>query len=511
MADSGSSVTSDSPTPVSLPSLSTVHCPPSTPSDVLIIGSGFGGCLTALGCQQLGLRVVVVDARRHPRFAIGESSTPLANLLLESFADRYRLPWLAPLANYASWKSATPQLGVGLKRGFSYFQHRPGEPFRPRADRANELLVAASHGPDDADTHWIRADFDHYLAQHVVAAGIPLIEATQLTELISTSGGWRVSGQPAFDGECRFLIDATGDGGFLRQQLHLPDATPQLQTHSRALFGHFRHVRPWDDIYRELGGDSQPHPFHADDAALHHIFAGGWMWNLRFDHGVTSAGFCLTSPLDPTLSPQAEWQQLLQRFPSIRTQYAAAECVAPDAGLIRTGRLQRLSGTIAGPNWALLPTAAGFIDPLHSTGNAHTLIGIERLLGILARDWNTPRLPSVLQEYARLVDLEIRRIDRIVAGCYRHFADFPRMIAWSLFYFVTAIWSENQHRRGDPALSFLCADDPQLEQLFQRITLALDDPAIPIDTALTDFRQAIAPINLANLGDPMKQNLYPYI
>ena len=61
-------------------------------ADVAIVGSGFAGSLTALALLQRGQRVVLVERGRHPRFAIGESSTPLANLLIEELADRYDLP-----------------------------------------------------------------------------------------------------------------------------------------------------------------------------------------------------------------------------------------------------------------------------------------------------------------------------------------------------------------------------------------------------------------------------------
>ena len=48
--------------------------------DVAIVGSGFGGSLAALALLKRGHRVALVERGRHPRFAIGESSTPLANL-----------------------------------------------------------------------------------------------------------------------------------------------------------------------------------------------------------------------------------------------------------------------------------------------------------------------------------------------------------------------------------------------------------------------------------------------
>lgn len=489
--------------------------------DVLIVGSGFAGSLTALLCQRIGLQPLVVDARSHPRFAIGESSTPLANLVLESLGERYGLDWLKPFANYTSWKQAYPTLGVGLKRGFSYFYHTRGEVFVPRADHANELLVAASHGPDDADTHWVRADFDHFLVQQVQAAGIPYFEQTRLGPLHAAGQGWRTSGfvattagdsSPRWECAARFLIDATGDGGYLTRELFIGNAVDSLKTWSRAVFGHFRNVTPWEDLYRTAGGRADDHPFPADDAALHHVFDGGWMWNLRFDHGVTSAGFSLDGPGDPTLTPEQEWRQLLATYPSIAEQYRSAELVAPAGGIVRTGRLQRLASRAAGPNWALLPYAAGFIDALHSTGNSHTLIGIERLIAALERHWNTPQLADELAAYDRLVRQEVILIDRIVSGSYRGFRDFPRMVAMSLFYFATAIWSEVRRRSDrDVPRAFLCADEPALQAAVQYCWRMVSDAGAATDDVVRQVRAAIGPFNIARLGEPKMQNLYPYV
>jgi FADH2 O2-dependent halogenase len=52
--------------------------------DVLILGSSFSGSLLAWLLARRGLRVALIDRDRHPRFAIGESSTPVADLLLEA-------------------------------------------------------------------------------------------------------------------------------------------------------------------------------------------------------------------------------------------------------------------------------------------------------------------------------------------------------------------------------------------------------------------------------------------
>ena len=90
-------------------------------TEIAVIGSGFAGSLTAAILQKCGRACILIDRARHPRFAIGESSTPTAGLILKSLAETYSLDWLAPLAKYGTWKRAYPDLTCGRKRGFSYF------------------------------------------------------------------------------------------------------------------------------------------------------------------------------------------------------------------------------------------------------------------------------------------------------------------------------------------------------------------------------------------------------
>src|SRR5438094_5157024 len=106
-------------------------------ADLAIIGSGFGGSLTAMVARRLGLSVLLLERGSHPRFAIGESSSPLANLLLEQLARRYDLPRLLPLTEYGKWQRTYPEIGCGLKLGFSFYAHTYGRPFVPRVARSN--------------------------------------------------------------------------------------------------------------------------------------------------------------------------------------------------------------------------------------------------------------------------------------------------------------------------------------------------------------------------------------
>src|SRR6476646_6882219 len=149
--------------------------------EVAIGGSGFAGSLLARVLAVQGYDVVLLERGTHPRFAIGESTTPLANLSLERLAVRYGLADCHRLATHGRWRTHYPELRRGLKRGFTYYRHHPGERFADRGLDSERLLVAAS--PDDSlsDTHWLRADVDHHFVREAGAAGVDYRERVELT------------------------------------------------------------------------------------------------------------------------------------------------------------------------------------------------------------------------------------------------------------------------------------------------------------------------------------------
>ena len=73
-------------------------------ADIAVIGGGFGGAIMAMVARQQGHSVVLIEKGVHPRFAIGESSTPLANLFLQQIAENFNLPQLLPFRRWGEWK-----------------------------------------------------------------------------------------------------------------------------------------------------------------------------------------------------------------------------------------------------------------------------------------------------------------------------------------------------------------------------------------------------------------------
>ncbi|HYE74393.1 MAG TPA: FAD-dependent oxidoreductase, partial [Blastocatellia bacterium] len=353
--------------------------------DLAIIGSGFGGSLLSLIARRIGLSVILLERGVHPRFAIGESTSPLANLIIEQLADWYDLPRLKPLTQYGDWKRAYPNITCGLKRGFSYFKHEAGQRYSPALERANQLLVAASPHNELADTHWLRADVDHFLVREAIALGVEYLDRTELQSVEwPTAEAVKLSGQRLGRDvtiRARLVIDASGPRGFLSRQLQIPESEFANYPITQALYSHFIGVRRCDEMPDYRVSDTPPYPI--DDAALHHVFDGGWMWVLRFDNGITSAGVALRDDFANELKlaeGRAAWPRLLEQFPSVADQFAKAEAIR---GFDYAPRLSYRASRAAGDNWAMLPYAAAFIDPLFSTGIPLTLLGIERLGHIL--------------------------------------------------------------------------------------------------------------------------------
>jgi FADH2 O2-dependent halogenase len=482
--------------------------------DVAVIGSGFAGSLFAMIARRLGKSVVLLERGRHPRFAIGESSTPLSNLLLEDLSLRYNLPGLTPLAKWGTWREAYPNVDGGLKRGFTFYHHKLGQPDVIHPDRRDQLLVAASPHDAIADTHWYRADVDQLFVREAQKTGVEYFDEVHLQCAAEHDHGMRLEGtrhgeKLAFS--ARFVLDATGPRGFLHQALALPELALPDFPRTQALFTHFLKVGRLEDLPIAAAGDTPPYP--VDDAAVHHVFDGGWIWVLRFRSGITSAGVAATTPLADhfRLSEGAPaWDRLMQSLPAVHGQFAAASAERP---FIHMPRLGFRSGAIAGKRWALLPSAAGFVDPLFSTGFPLVLFGVMRLAAILEAHWDSPRFSEALSTYASRTEGDLLATARLIGSLYASMANFPLFVSLSLLYFATASFAETARRLGKPELAsaFLLHDHPmfgtQSAELLNRARQVRGSDST--EKLISEVLRAIEPFNVAGLGDRRRRNWYP--
>lgn len=480
--------------------------------DIAIVGSGFGGSLLAMIARRLGRSVVLLERGRHPRFAIGESSTPLANLLLEELAQRHDLPDVSTLAKWGTWQKTHPDIACGLKRGFTFYHHTFNQLWKDTTDRGNQLLVAANPHDEIADTHWYRPDFDHYLVQQAQQLGVEFVDEARLDHVEFSSSGAELSGHRVnkpFRLHARFVVDATGPRGFLHRALGLAESPTNAMPATQGLYTHFESVRRWD----ELNPADEAPPYPVDDAAVHHVFDGGWIWVLRFNNGITSAGVAATEDLANELrfgDGAPAWSRLLNRLPSVREQFEGARPTLP---FVHAPHLGFRSATVCGGRWALLPSAAGFVDPLLSTGFPLTLLGIERLAKILEKDWDSPRLSSALHRYERQTLDELDAASALVGALYANLGDFKTFRALTYLYFSAAMYSETVRRLGNPERvgSFLLHDHPEFGLALRNCVEQSHQMNSAQDASCLHeaILRAIEPFNLAALGDTARRNWYP--
>jgi FADH2 O2-dependent halogenase len=517
-------------------------------TDLAIVGSGFGGSILAMIARRLGFRVMLLERGRHPRFAIGESASPLAGILIEQLSDRYGLPRLRPLSAFGTWQRTYPRVTCGLKRGFTYFKHEAGRPYRCAPGRANQLLVAASPSDELSDTHWLRSEVDHFLVDEAAALGVEYLDSTALDRL-----DFGPDGSPLLTGtreskpirvRAKFVVDASGPRGFLSKALGIEDRGFDGYPATQALFSHFVGVAKCVDMVEYELAPSHPDtfapshlrtlaPYPPDDAALHHIFDGGWMWVLRFGNGVTSAGVAVEDWLAADLwiaDGAGAWGRLLARYPSVAAQFADAQ---PIREFTWMPRLPYRAAVAAGERWAMLPSAAAFIDPLFSTGIPLTLLGIERLARIFETRGLKPALydgaaidgrrvhgrragvptPATADGFDSYGDRTLADADltaRFIAGSYAGFRQFGAFAAYSMFYFAAASFSEMARRLSSPRAprGFLCGDNPAFTSALERLSPAVHTAA-DIERYEDDVAAAVADRNIAGLCDRGKHNWYP--
>jgi flavin-dependent dehydrogenase len=301
--------------------------------DVAIIGAGPAGAVAAAILARKGYEVVVLERDRFPRFAIGESLLPQCMIFLEE----------------AGLLDAVVTAGFQLKDGAAF--HRKGRDFAfVFADKFTAGWSWTFQVP--------RARFDQILADGAAQAGADLRFAHEMLS-VDVTGDRPLLDYRDPDGAChrlraRFCLDASGFARKLAQSFALDRASG---------------VPIRDAVFTHVVDRIDPARFDRNKILIivhpqhHHV----WFWLIPFSDGTSSLG--VVGVREHFAGYQGDERAILRAHVDEAERFGG---VLDRAEYPLPGR--RISGYAAaacrphGRHFALLGNAAGFLDPIFSSG-----------------------------------------------------------------------------------------------------------------------------------------------
>lgn len=299
--------------------------------DAVIIGGGPAGSCCATALARRGRSVLVVEKEEFPRFHIGESLIPGVMPLLDELGLTDALTTEGFLPKYA----AEFLLADG------------------RVKRRYDFAETLESGPSRA-LEVERDRFDQILLSHAVASGAELRRGAMVKSFefyddrvrIATS---EVKGEPSCI-EARVLVDASGQSSLLASRMKLRHMNENLRN-----FGLYAHYR---GALRATG--------NAEGDISVVLAEPGWWWVIPLRDDVTSLGYVApASFLQGRKADQGLFEVEFQRSSYLVERFSRAE---------RQSQVHAVSGysysveQLAGDRWVLIGDAAGFLDPVFSTG-----------------------------------------------------------------------------------------------------------------------------------------------
>jgi flavin-dependent dehydrogenase len=300
-----------------------------TMRDVIVIGGGPAGSTAATLLARRGLRVTLLERERFPRFQIGESLLPYSNDLFE------RLGLTADLieGDYFPKYGAYFVTGDG-RIGYRFrFDRRLSDPYR----RSFQVR---------------RSEFDHLLLRNAERSGVEVRQEAAVSDvdladpagaIVTTAAGERI--------DARFVVDASGHASVVGNR-----GGSRMEVESLRKIAFFAHYR---NVPRAEGKD-------AGNTVIV-VLRNAWFWLIPITAELTSVGLVVDRDHYRAcgLSPEALLAETVAGSPWVAEQMRHAERTTQiHARKDFSFRMERL----AGPNFALTGDAAGFLDPIFSTG-----------------------------------------------------------------------------------------------------------------------------------------------
>jgi flavin-dependent dehydrogenase len=362
--------------------------------DVAVIGGGPAGSTAAALLARAGRRVIILERDKFPRFKIGESLLPF------------------------SMKAFTR---LGLQEKFhraGFMKKYGGEMCGACSDEGVKFYFKDGFGSKtDHSFQVTRAEFDKVLLDNARESGVEVHEETTVQGIefsdedvrlairrrdVATPANGRAEARPSDVVRARFLIDASGRNSVVGSKLKLKKNYEHLQKVS--IFAHY------DGVTRDSGIDGTlTRLIRAHDR---------WFWMIPLTEERMSIGVVLDAAVykQAQLSPEEFLEQTLAEQPLIASRMeAATRATAVSVAADFSYRNSKL----AGDRWLLAGDAAGFIDPVFSSGVFLAIMAGEQAADALQVVLDAPqKRRRLFARYERTVQRAMKVYLRFVNAWY---------------------------------------------------------------------------------------------
>jgi flavin-dependent dehydrogenase len=347
--------------------------------DVAIIGGGPAGSTAAALLAHAGRRVIVFEREKFPRFHIGESLLPFS---MKAFT-RLGLHEKFLRAGFMK-KHGGEILGACSEPGTKFY-FKDG--YRSQTDHAYQVT---------------RSDFDKLLLDHAAECGAEVHEDTSVDRVQFSKDDVELairSNGSSHTIQARYVVDASGRASMLGRQFQIKKTYSHLQKLS--IFAHY------DGVWRAEGIDGTL------TVLLRAI--DRWFWLIPLTAERTSIGVVLDSDIfrKSKLSAEDFLEQALAEQPIIAKRMISARRVSQ---VYVEADFSYRSARLHGDRWLLAGDAAGFIDPIFSSGVFLAVFSGEQcadvLHEVLAHPRKTKRLFARYERAVnRAMDIYLRFVD----------------------------------------------------------------------------------------------------
>ena len=333
-----------------------------------IIGGGPAGSSAGTLLAKAGRRVVIFEKERFPRFSVGESTLPAVLNTLERMGVREKIDNGGFLIKYGG--EIVSACGRRVR-----FYFRNG--FKAKRPTAYQVL---------------RSKFDRILLDHAAETGCDVRQQTPVNSFeIDDDGVTLSSGNGGQVVRAKYVIDCSGRNCLIGNRFQLKRPFPNLRKFS--LYAYY------DDVRREDGPDGTlTRMVRTKDS---------WFWMIPLSGNTTSIGVVMDTEKFRGLkmNPEEALAHCIAEQPVVNESMENARRVTK---VYATGDFSYRNKQLFGDRWLLAGDAAGFIDPVFSSGVYLALLSGEQAADALNLVLDRP------QQRARAFRYYERRISRVL-------------------------------------------------------------------------------------------------